>query len=325
MEALRVAVLDDFAGVAHTCADWGALGPDCTVEFFRDHLADEPAVAERLRDFDVVAVMRERTPFPRSLIERLPRLRLLVTTGPRNNAIDMAACAERGITVCGTRRGEATVELTWGLIFALARGIVREDQALRQGRWQVELGTHVREKTLGILGLGRLGTAVAQIGRAFGMQIIAWSQNLGAETAAAAGAKLVDKRTLFAQADILSVHVILSERTRGIVDAEHLQLMKPTALFINTSRAGLVDTGALIAALEDGRIGGAALDVYDREPLPPDDPILRAPNTVLTPHLGYATRDAWHTFFPDTVEDITAWRNGTPIRVLAAPSRDAVL
>ena len=315
--AVRVAVLDDYQGVAREMADWSTLPPGTEVQVFRDHLADEDAVAGRLRDFPVVVAMRERTPFPRSLLERLPALRLLVTTGMRNASIDLPAATERGILVCGTGGvGGSTAELTWGLILALLRHIPREDAATRAGAWQVSLGTDLAGKTLGVLGLGRLGTRVAAVGRAFEMEVIAWSQNLTAERAAGVGATLVPRDDLLRRADVVTIHLQLSDRTRGLLGAPQLALLQPSAYLINTSRGPIVDEGALVDALRRGAIAGAGLDVYDQEPLPPGHPFLSLPNTVLTPHLGYVTAGGYRVFYGDAVEDIGAFLRGAPLRVL---------
>jgi phosphoglycerate dehydrogenase-like enzyme len=318
--AVRVAVLDDYQGVAREMADWSVLPPGTEVQVFRDHLADEAAVAGRLRDFPVVVAMRERTPFPRSLLERLPALRLLVTTGMRNASIDLPAATERGVLVCGTGGvGGSTAELTWGLILALLRHIPREDAATRGGAWQVSLGTDLAGKTLGVLGLGRLGTRVAAVGRAFEMEVIAWSQNLTAERAASAGATLVPRDDLLRRADVVTIHLQLSDRTRGLLGAPQLALLKPTATLINTSRGPIVDEEALVDALRRGGIAGAGLDVYDQEPLPPGHPFLSLPNTVLTPHLGYVTAGGYRVFYGDAVEDIGAFLRGAPLRILNPP------
>ena len=313
----RVAILDDYQAVALRLADWGSLPAD--VEVFRDHVADEAGVAARLADFDVVVAMRERTPFTRSLLARLPRLRLLVTTGMRNASIDLRAAAERGIRVCGTAGlPSPTAELTWALILALVRHVPREDRATRDGRWQETLGTTLSGKTLGVLGLGQLGSRVARVGRAFEMDVLAWSQNLTAERAAAAGATLAgDKDEVLARADVVTIHLVLSERTRGLLGARELALMRPTAYLVNTSRGPIVDEPALIAALRAGTIAGAGLDVYDEEPLPPDHPLRRLPNTVITPHLGYVTEETYRIFYPQAVEDVRAFLAGAPVRVLS--------
>lgn len=316
---MKVAVLDDYQGVAKELADWSRL-PDAEVRFFREPLGGADAVGAALQPFDVVVAMRERTPFPAALVERLPALKLLVTTGMRNNAIDVAACKRRGVVVCGTRAGPGvpTAELTWGLILALAKRIPAEDAALRGGAWQTALAGTLGGKRLGVVGLGRIGTIMATVGLAFGMDVVAWSPHLTDERAAAARAKRVEKRALFETADVVTVHLVLGPTTRGVVGAAELAAMKPTALFVNTARAGLVDMGALADALKAGRIAGAGLDVYDAEPLPPGDPIRSAPNTVLTPHLGYATRENYAVFYGDAVEDVVAWSKGAPVRRLDA-------
>ncbi len=313
----RVAILDDYQAVALRLADWGSLPADVVV--FRDHVADEAGVAARLADFDVVVAMRERTPFTRSLLARLPRLRLLVTTGMRNASIDLRAAAERGILVCGTAGlPSPTAELTWALILALVRHVPREDRATRDGRWQETLGTTLSGKTLGVLGLGQLGSRVARVGRAFEMDVLAWSQNLTAERAAAAGATLAgSKDEVLARADVVTIHLVLGERTRGLLGARELALMRPTAYLVNTSRGPIVDERALIAALRAGTIAGAGLDVYDEEPLPPDHPLRRLPNTVITPHLGYVTEETYRIFYSQAVEDVRAFLAGAPVRVLS--------
>ncbi|BBK29763.1 lactate dehydrogenase-like 2-hydroxyacid dehydrogenase [Stella humosa] len=316
---LRIAVLDDYQRVALQFADWSQAGADAEIVAFDDNLADEGAVAARLADFDVVCIMRERTPFRRALVERLPRLKLLVTTGMRNAAVDLAALAERGVTVCGTGApGGPTAELTWGLILALMRQIPREDRAMRAGRWQETIGQETAGRTLGVLGLGRLGAKVAKIGQAFDMNVIAWSPNLTAERAAEAGVRLVSKEALFAEADVVTIHVVLSPRSRGLVGADDLARMKPTAYLVNTARGPIVDEAALIDALRQGRIAGAGIDVYGVEPIPADHPLLALDNTVLTPHLGYVTEGTYGQVYPETVEAIAAWRAGKPIRVLTA-------
>ena len=314
----RVAILDDYQDVAGRLADWKSLPAEVVV--FRDHLSDESKVAARLADFDVVVAMRERTPFPRSLFERLPRLRLLVTTGMRNASIDLRAAADRGVVVSGTAGlPSPTAELTWALILALVRHVPREDRAMREGRWQETLGTTLKGRTLGVLGLGQLGSRVARVGTAFEMDVIAWSQNLTAERAAAVGATLAGSRDeLLARADIVTIHLVLSDRTRGLVGARELGLMRPTAYLVNTSRGPIVDEGALIATLRAGKIAGAGLDVYDEEPLPADHPLRRLPNTVITPHLGYVTEETYQIFYSQALEDIRAFLAGTPVRVLSA-------
>jgi phosphoglycerate dehydrogenase-like enzyme len=311
---MRIAVLDDYQGVAREMADWGK---DCEVVSFKDHLSKLEDVARRLADFEIVVAMRERTPFPRALLENLPRLKLLVTTGMRNASIDVAAARERGVTVCGTPGSSgSTGELTWGLILALFRQIPREDRALREGKWQTTVGIGLAGKTLGIVGLGTIGSQVAKVGAAFGMEVIAWSQNLDAERAGKVGAKRVERDELLARSDVVTIHVVLSERTRGLIVARELALMKPSAFLVNTSRGPIVDEAALAAALSKGVIAGAGIDVFEVEPIASDHPLLRAPNTVLTPHLGYVTRESYRQYFAGAVEDIAAWRRGAPVRVL---------
>jgi len=315
----RVAILDDYQRVMRRVADWSRLGDGFTVTVFDDHLDDEDAVAARLADVEVVVMNRERTPFRRSLIEKLPRLALLVTNGMRNLSIDLAAAEERGVTVCGTRsRGSATPELTWGLILSLLRNIPAEDRNMRAGGWQTTLGHELAGATLGIVGLGRIGAQVAKVGQAFAMTVIAWSPNLTEARAAEVGVTRVGKDALFTRADIVTIHMVLSERSRGLVGADELRRMKKSAYLVNTSRGPIVDEAALLAALESGQIAGAALDVYDTEPLPADHPLRRAPNTVLTPHLGYVTEETYRVSFADAVDDIIAWANGAPVRVLTA-------
>jgi phosphoglycerate dehydrogenase-like enzyme len=309
----RIAVLDDYQRVAHRFADWSRLDGH-EVTFFHEPL-DEPARV--LEPFDVVCAMRERTPFPAELLERLPNLRLLVTTGMRNASIDLEAAARQGVTVCGTEGSwQATTELAFGLLLALARNIPQEDAAVRVGGWQTTVGAGLDGKTLGIVGLGRLGSAAARIGAAFGMRLVAWSENLTAGRAAECGAELVTKDELFATADFVTIHLVLSRRTRGLIGAHELGLMKPTAFLVNTSRGPIVDEAALLAALEAGEIAGAGLDVFDREPLPAGHPLRSAPNTVLTPHLGYVTDETYRLFYEQTVEDIEAFLAGQPVRVI---------
>ncbi|MDB5414224.1 MAG: hydroxyacid dehydrogenase, partial [Rubritepida sp.] len=284
---------------------------------FRDTIADQDRLVERLLPFDAILAMRERTPFNSALIARLPNLKLLITTGERNRGIDAAACAAHGITFSGTPSfGSPTVDITWGLILSLARGIPNQVSALHALKWQTEVGIGLEGRTLGVVGLGKLGSKVAKVGLALGMNVIAWSTNLTDEAAAAQGAKRVDKATLFAEADVVTLHLILSDRSRGIVGAAELGAMKPGAFLVNTSRGPLVDQPALIAALQEGRLGGAGLDVYDIEPLPAGHPILSAPNTVLTPHLGYVTQENYRTYFQGAVEAIEAFNAGKPIRII---------
>ena len=310
----RVAVLDDYQDVARSIVPW----PDgLDVTAFTDHAPDEAEVVRRLQGFDVVVAMRERTAFPRSVLERLPDLKLLVTTGPRNAAIDVAAANERGVTVSGTWGIVSnTVELTWALMLAVVRGLPDEVAAVRSGGWQQGLGRDLNGKTLGVLGVGNIGSQVAHIAQAFGMGVIAWSQNLTDERAEGVGAKRVEKEDLFRRADIVTVHLVLSDRTRGLIGRDELALMKPTAFLINTSRGPIVDNDALVDALERKAIAGAGLDAFAVEPLPADHPYRRLPNVVATPHIGYVTEDCYRIFYDQIVEDITAWRGGAPVRVL---------
>jgi phosphoglycerate dehydrogenase-like enzyme len=311
---MRIVVLDDYQRVARK---YGQFDDD--VEVLHEHL-DDPV--EALSGADVVVAMRERTAFPAEIFDRLPRLRLLVTTGMANAAIDLEAAAAHGVTVCGTEMhgSRNTAELTWALILACRRHVVTEDRALRDGRWQTTIGTDLAGSTLGILGLGRLGSQVARIGRAFDMRVVAWSQNLTPERAAEAGATWVSREELFTVSDVVTVHLKLSPRTTGLVGAADLAAMKPTSILINTSRGPIVDQAALISALASGSIAGAGLDVYETEPLPAGHPLRGAPNTVLLPHLGYVTEGAYSSMYEQVVEDIAAWREGEPIRVLAGPT-----
>ncbi|MCY3672193.1 MAG: D-2-hydroxyacid dehydrogenase family protein [Alphaproteobacteria bacterium] len=314
----RIAILDDYQGIAMQMADWDRLPDGCQVEVFHDHVADMAVLADRLRDFEIVCIMRERTPFRRDLISRLPKLRLLVTTGMRNASVDVAAAQEQGVTVCGTAgSAHTTPELTWGLILALQRHIPAEDRAMKAGAWQTTVGRGLAGATLGLLGLGRLGSEVARVGQAFRMNLIAWSQNLTAERAAEHGATRVEKDELFAQSDVLSIHTLLSKRTRGLVGARELALMKPSAVLVNTSRGPIVDEAALVDALRNRTIAGAGLDVYDTEPLPRGHLLSSLDNAVLTPHLGYVTRDTFAVMYPQTLECVQAWLAGSPVRVIS--------
>jgi phosphoglycerate dehydrogenase-like enzyme len=291
-------------------ADWSAVLARADVDVFSDHLQDADAVAERLLPYDVVCVMRERTPLRAETIERLPNLKLIASTGPRNASIDLKAAAARGIAVVHTGYfGSPTLELTWALILASARHLIAEAAAVRGGGWQHSIGDDLAGKTLGVIGLGNLGSQVAKIGLAFGMRVLAWSQNLTAEKAVAVGATLVSKEELLRQADIVSVHLVLSDRTRALIGAAELALMKPSARLVNTSRGPIVVEAALIAALEAGQIAGAAIDVYDVEPLPADHPYRRIDNLLATPHIGYVSRGLYERFYHDTVSNVLAWLN----------------
>lgn len=314
-----VAILDDYQKVALTYADWSQLPGKAKLTVFDEPFANEDAVVEALEPFDVVVAMRERTRFPAEVLRRLPNLRLLVTTGPVNAAIDISAAQELGITVTGTRPAgtRPTVELTWGLILSLARNIPTEDQRLRAGGWQESIGADLYGQRLGLIGLGRIGAAVAQVGLAFGMEVVAWSANLDPEHARQSGVTPVELRDLLSTADIVSVHVRLSERSRGLLGEAELALLKPTALLINTSRGPIIEEQALLKALQENRIGGAGLDVFDTEPLPHDSPWRSAelaPRTVLTPHLGYVSRNTYQVFFSDALEDIQTYAAGNAVR-----------
>jgi phosphoglycerate dehydrogenase-like enzyme len=307
-ERFKIAVLDDYQNVALSLADWSALDDRATVTVFNDHLADSDAVVERLQPFDVVCVMRERTPMTRAIIERLPKLRLIASSAMRNASIDLKAAEERGVQVVHTGyTSTPTVELTWALILASARNLVDENASLRSGGWQQMVGDDMAGRTLGLLGLGNVGGAVAKVGAAFGMKVIAWSQNLTSERAAEGGATRVTKDELFREADVLSVHLVLSDRTRGLVGAAELGLMKPTARLINTSRGPIVVEADLVAALRDKKIAGAAIDVFDQEPLPPDHPFRKLPNLLATPHIGYVSRGLYERFYRDKVANIRNW------------------
>jgi phosphoglycerate dehydrogenase-like enzyme len=309
-ERFRIAVLDDYQHVALSLADWSVLDTRATVTVFNDHLADSDAVVERLEPFDIVCVMRERTPMTRSVIERLPRLRLIASTATRNASIDLKAAEERGVQVAHTGYTSApTIELTWALILGSARNIIAENASLRGGGWQRFIGDDIAGRTLGVLGLGNIGGAVAKIGTAFGMTVIAWSQNLTAERAAEVGAELVSKEELFRRADVVSVHLVLSGRTRGLVGAPELAIMKPTARLVNTSRGPIVVEADLIAALKAQKIASAAVDVFDQEPLPLDHPFRTLANLLATPHIGYVSRGLYARFYQDTVENIRRWLN----------------
>jgi phosphoglycerate dehydrogenase-like enzyme len=314
---MRLSILDDYQGVALDMADWSPLEGRVEIVVERKPFADEDEAARVLANSEIVAAMRERTPFPRSLVERLPNLKLLNTTGMRNASFDLAALRDRGVVVCGTQGGGLdTAELTWGLIIGAARRIAEDHRAMREGLWQTRIGNRLEGKTLGVLGLGRLGSAVARVGLAFDMKAIAWSPNLTAERAAAVGVERVDKETLLRQSDVLSVHMVLSPRSRGLVGRNDIALMKKSAILVNTSRGPIVDTYAVIEALEAGRLGYAAFDVYDREPLPADHPLRRSPNVLLTPHIGYVTEENYRSSYPQIVENVVAFLDGRPVRVI---------
>lgn len=319
MSQLRIAVLDDWQSVASEVVDWSPLRQLGDVVFLHEYPADTAGMIQRLADFEVICVMRERTPFDKPLLDGLPRLKLLVTGGMRNAAIDLAAASARGVTVCGgDSYKHAAPELTWALLMALQRNLLAEARSLQAGGWQTRLGGDLHGKTLGVLGLGSIGQKVAGFAKAFGMNVIAWSENLTPERAEQAGVTWVSKQQLFAQADVLTVHLVLSARSKGLVDAQALAWMKPGALLVNTARGPIVDETALIAALQSGHLGGAALDVFDREPLPQDHPLRRLPSVLATPHIGYVTENNYRQFFADMIQDVLAWHAGEPIRVLNA-------
>jgi phosphoglycerate dehydrogenase-like enzyme len=305
---MKVAILDDYQNVALELADWSEVERNADIVVFNDHVGEIDGLIERLLPFDVICVMRERTPLPRHVIDRLPNLKLIASTGPRNASIDMAAAEERGIRVTATGyRPAPTIELTWGLILSAMRQLERESRSVRNGGWQTSVGRELEGRTLGVLGLGNIGSQVARIGRAFGMRVIAWSRNMTPDTAAVAGATLVSKDELFRQADVLTIHLVLSRRTRGLVGAPELALMKPTAWLINTSRGPIVDEDALVGALGSRAIAGAALDVFEREPLPPGHPFRELENVLATPHIGYVAEDLYRTFYGDAAGAIANW------------------
>jgi phosphoglycerate dehydrogenase-like enzyme len=305
---MRVAILDDYQNVALALADWSAVASRAEITVFNDHLSDVDAVVERLLPFEVICVMRERTPLPRAVIGRLPRLKLIASTGARNASIDMAAAQECGIAVTATGYDPSpTIELTWSLILASARHIVQESNSLRTGGWQTAIGRDLHGKVLGVLGLGNIGGPVARIGQAFGMRVMAWSQNMTADIATAAGALFVTKSDLFRLADFVTIHLVLSRRTTGLVGPSEIGLMKPTAILINTSRGPIVDEPALVTACESRAIAGAAVDVFEQEPLPASHPFRRLENVLATPHIGYVTEALYRTFYGDVVTNVSAW------------------
>jgi phosphoglycerate dehydrogenase-like enzyme len=315
----RCAILDDYQNVALRLAPWESLAGKVEIVVFCDHLSDRDALAERLLDFDIILCMRERTPFDRALFERLPKLKMLITTGARNASIDARAAEEHGTIVCGTGSSGTgpTSELAFALIMALARNFPTETRQMAAGLWQVTLGTDLAGASLGLLGLGRLGSRVAELGKAFGMNVFAWSPNLTEERCKKAGVEYAGSiEALFSKSDFISIHLVLGPTTHGLVGERELALMKPTARLINTSRGPIVDEKALVRALSDRRIAGAALDVYDIEPLPPEHPLRRLDNVLATPHLGYVTEGNYRIFFNGALEDIEAWLAGVPIRVI---------
>jgi phosphoglycerate dehydrogenase-like enzyme len=316
---MKVAILDDYQDVAKRLADWQGIRPSCDVKSFTSFIDDASKLAECLADFEIIVAMRERTRFPADLLAALPALKLLVTTGPSNAAIDVAAAQRLGIVVSGTDSiGHPTAELTWGLILAFLRHIPTEDRSMREGGWQTTIGTGLRGKQLGIIGLGRIGSQVAEVARAFGMQVVAWTPKLTEERAAEAGCRAVSLDTLLGTADIVSIHARLTVENRGLIGAEQFKRMKAGALLVNAARGPIVDESALIDALAAGRIGGYAADVYENEPLRRDHPLRKAPNTLLTPHIGYVTEETYRIFYGQAVEDIQSFLEGKPIRVVRA-------
>lgn len=318
---MRVSILDDYQGIAHEMADWSALrdrGIEIAVERFP--FADEADVVRSLADSEIVCAMRERTAFSKQIVDKLPKLKLLITTGMRNASFDMEALKAKGVTVCGTGGpgggNEDTAELAWGLILGAMRRIAEDHAFMRQGGWQTRVGHRVAGKTIGLLGLGRLGSAVARVGLAFDMKAIAWSQNLTAEAAAAKGVERVEKDELFRRSDVLSVHLVLSPRSRHLVGAGEIGLMKKSAVLVNTSRGPIVDTDAMVAALKGGRLAYAGVDVYDKEPLAIDHPLRSCPNVIMTPHIGYVTDENYRSSFPQYVENIISFLDGKPQRVI---------
>jgi phosphoglycerate dehydrogenase-like enzyme len=307
-DPMKVAILDDYQNVALQLADWSGVRNYAEITTFNDHVADASAVVERLRPFEVVCVMRERTPLTREILQQLPNLRLIASTGPRNASIDTQTAIDLGIVITATGYDATpTIEFTWSLILASMRGIDRETASLKAGGWQTGVGANLHDKTLGVLGLGNIGKEVARIGLAFGMRVIAWSQNLTEEKASAAGATLVDKQTLFREADVVTVHLVLSGRTKGLVGTPEFALMKPTARFVNTSRGPIVNEAALIEVLQARKIAGAAVDVFDTEPLSADHPFRKLKGILATPHIGYVTEDLYRIFYGDAAANITKW------------------
>jgi phosphoglycerate dehydrogenase-like enzyme len=317
---VRAAILDDYQNVAMGFADWSPIAKDVEIKVFNKPFGSQDEAIKALQGFAVVVGMRERTPFPRKVVEALPDLKLLITTGARNNSFDIKACAERGITVCGTgAAGSPTTGIAFGLMLELTRRIGFENARLKAGApWQTTIGRDLEGLTLGILGLGKLGQRSAGVGKAFGMKTIAWSQNLTEEKAKSSGVDYVSKDDLFRNADFVTIHLVLSDRSRGLVGAKELGLMKKSAYLINTSRGPIVDEKALIAVLQSKSIAGAGLDVFDTEPLPLDHPFRKMDNVVITPHLGYVSEQNYRKYFPDIVEDIRAWLDGKPVRVIEA-------
>jgi phosphoglycerate dehydrogenase-like enzyme len=314
---VKIAVLDDYQGVALTMADWSRVQAAATVDVFRDHVSDAAALVERLAPYDVVVLMRERTPLPATVSAMLPELKLVVTTGRRNASIDVEALRARGVPVCNTESPPgATAELTWALILGLSRHVVTSAADVRDGRWQTTVGVDLAGRTLGIVGLGRIGTQVAKVGRAFGMDVLGWGRHLTPDRAEAAGARSVPLDEVLASSDVVTIHVVLSDETRGLIGERELALMKSHALLVNTSRGPVVETSALVRSLETRRLGGAAVDVFEEEPLPVDHPLRSTPRLLATPHIGYVTEGGYRVFYGQVVENIEAFLAGSPIRVM---------
>ena len=314
----RLAIIDDYQNVALAMTDWSPLAGDVSISVFNDHLDDESALVDRLREFEIICVMRERTPFPESLLKKLPNLEHLFTPGMGNASIDVAAAGRQGVMVSGSPTlAHPTAELAWGLIVALTRKITAEERATHAGSWQTTIGEGLHSKTLGIIGLGRIGKLVADVGHAFGMTVIAWSPNLTPERCEGTPARYADREELLSKSDVVTIHLRLGDGTRALLSRREFELMKPTAFLINTSRGPIVDERVLVEALESGAIGGVGLDVFDVEPLPLDHPLRKTPNTVITPHLGFVTVENYRIFFQAAVENIRAWLDGKPINTLA--------
>lgn len=313
----KIAILDDYQNVALKTADWSDVRSRAEITVFNDHASEADELVTRLKPFDAICVMRERTPLPRSILERLPNLRFIASTGARNGSIDLEAARQQGIVVSSTgANGSGAPELTWALILAAARQIPAEVASLRSGGWQTSVGRDLNGSTLGIIGLGRIGSQIARVGKAFGMDVIAWSQNLTEEAASAAGVTRVNKEELLRKSDWVTLHLVLSERTRGVIGADELNLMKPSAWLVNTSRGPLVDEDALVEALADRTIAGAALDVFDGEPVRSGHRLITLPNVIATPHIGFVTERSYAVFYRETVENILAWLDGAPIRTM---------
>lgn len=316
---VKIAILDDYADVSQKMADWSQLPGEFQPVVFIDNLVEHDPLVERLMNFEIICAMRERTPFPAELVERLPNLKLFITSGMRNKAVAFDALRAQGVVCCGTESpGTTTFEHTWALILAAARGISHDDRMMKEGKWQTQIGVDLKGKTLGVLGLGKLGGFVSQVAPLFGMKVIAWSENLTQERCDEMNVEKVSKEELLKRSDILTIHTILSDRTRGLIGAEDLALMKSSAILINTSRGPIVDEEALLKVLQDRKIRGAAIDVFSQEPLPSNHPIRSLDNVLLTPHMGYVTEETYKLFYRQMVENILAWHKGEPVREILA-------